>query len=488
MKYYIGIDIGTTSTKAVAFSPQGEIIASKSIGYKIYHPAQHRSEQKPDEILEAVIEAILSVTGSLKNDEPAFMSFSAAMHSILAVNENCEPLTDCIIWADNRAGDIAKALLQIPEGRAFYESTGVPVHAMSPLCKLLWLKENDPGIFASAHKFIGIKEYIFYHFTKAFFVDTSIASATGFLNLSTLSWDEKILGYAGIHSDRLSEIVGPAFTIPVEAQNLSPAAQQLKYLQNVPLITGASDGGLANLGSDAVSEDTIAVTIGTSSAIRSITPEIYIDDQMRTFCYHLKDRSYICGGAGNNGAIVPQWLRDAVLQTTDPLETLFSEAESIAPGCEGLLCIPYLLGERAPVWNADARGLFFGMDIMHRRAHFIRAAMEGVIYNLYATGQVLLQKNNITTIRATGGFTYCRLWLQILSDIFNTTVEVSGAAESSALGAVIIGMEALGIHKSWSAEVTAVYHPNKANHAMYKDKFAQFERIYRLLSPEMGRL
>ncbi len=488
MKYYIGIDIGTTSAKTVAFSRQGEIIASKNTGYKIYHPAQHQSEQKPGEILEAVIEGILSVTGSLKNDEPAFISFSAAMHSILAVNENCEPLTDCIIWADNRAGAIAKALLQTPEGKAFYESTGVPVHAMSPLCKLLWLKENAPGIFASAHKFIGIKEYIFYHFTKAFFVDTSIASATGFLNLSTLSWDEKILAYAGVHSHRFSEIVGPAFTIPVEAQNLSRPMQKLQYLQNVPLIIGASDGGLANLGSNAVSEDTIAVTIGTSSAIRSITPDIYIDDQMRTFCYHLKDRLYICGGAGNNGAIVLQWLRDAVLQTSDTLETLFSGAESIAPGCEGLLCIPYLLGERAPVWNAGARGLFFGMDIMHRRAHFVRAAMEGVIYNLYGIGQALLQKNNITVIRATGGFTHSRLWLQILSDVFNTTVEVSGAAESSALGAVAIGMEALGIHKNWSAEITAVYHPDEANHAIYKDRFAQFERIYRLLSPEMSLL
>lgn len=486
MTYYIGVDIGTTSTKTIAFSQEGKIIALENISYEIYHPHKNQSEQKPDEILKAVIDGITSVTGRLINDEPVFISFSAAMHSILAVNEKCEPLTDCIIWADNRAGDIAKTLLQISEGRAFYETTGVPVHAMSPLCKLLWLKEHAQNIFTSAFKFIGIKEYIFYHFTKGYFIDTSLASATGLLNLSTLLWDEKILGYIGIDKNRLSTIVEPSSIYYISEQNLSGEALKLKYLQNLPLIIGASDGGLANLGSGAVSEDTIAVSIGTSCAIRIITPGIYIDAHMRTFCYHLKERLYVTGGAGNNGAIVLQWLRETVLKTSDSFESLFSEAEKIAPGCDGLLCIPYILGERSPVWNADVRGMFFGMDIQHQQAHFVRAAMEGIIYNLYAIGQVLLQRNEIIAIRATGGFTHSRLWLQILSDVFNTRVEIPGTAESAALGAIAMGMEALGISYNWNAEITDVYHPDSTRHEIYKEKYSQFEKIYQLLSPAIG--
>lgn len=483
MKYYIGVDIGTTSTKTIAFSQQGDIVAIENISYEIYHPQKNQSEQKPYEILKAVITGITSVTDSLKNDEPVFISFSAAMHSIIAVNEKCEPVTDCIIWADNRAGDIAKALLQTPEGKIFYEITGVPVHAMSPLCKLLWLKEHSKEIFTSAFKFIGIKEYIFYHFTKGFFIDTSLASATGLLNLSSLKWDEKILDFTGIQSNQLSTIVEPTSIFYISEQNLAGEAAKLKHLQNLPIVIGASDGCLANLGSGAVSKDIIAVSIGTSCAIRNITPEIYIDNYMRTFCYHLKGREYISGGAGNNGAIVLQWLRDTVLKTTDSLGTLISEAETIAPGCEGLLCIPYILGERAPVWNADVRGVFFGMDIEHERAHFVRAVMEGIIYNLYAIGQVLLQRNNITAIRASGGFTHSRLWLQMLSDVFNTRVEIPGTAESSAMGAIAMGMEALGISNNWDVEITDVYHPDNASHEIYKERYKQFEKIYRLLSP-----
>lgn len=485
MKYYIGVDIGTTSTKTIAFSQQGDIVANENIGYKTYHRNRDQSEQKPDEILKAVIEGITAVTDSLKNDEPIFISFSAAMHSILAVNENCEPLTDCIIWADNRAGDIAKTLKQTSLGKTFYENTGVPIHAMSPLCKLLWLKENSTDLFNSAYKFIGIKEYIIYHFAKDFVVDTSIASATGLLNLSRLEWDEEILDYIGFHSNKLSKIVAPTFTFQINEQNLSGEAVKLKYLQNLSIVMGASDGGLANLGSDAMSEDILAVSIGTSCAIRNVTPDIRIDPHMRTFCYHLKEHLYITGGAGNNGAIVLQWLRDTVLKTSDPFEVLFSEAESIAPGCEGLLCIPYILGERAPVWNADVRGVFFGMDIMHGRAHFVRAAMEGIVYNLYAMGQALQRKKNLTAIRATGGFTHSRLWLQILSDMFNTRVEIPGTAESSALGAIAMGLEALGLSKNWNVEITDVYHPDNAKHQVYKERFTQFEKIYRLLAPAM---
>ena len=182
MNYYIGIDIGTTSTKAVAFSVNGEVLAKEAIGYAIQHPQPDCSEQDPDEIFEAVINSISKITTTLYNHTPVLVSFSAAMHSILAVDRTGKPLTPCIIWADNRAGDIAEQLRKSSLGNDFYHATGVPVHAMSPLCKLLWMKENNEPVFRQAHKFIGIKEYIFFRLFGKYLVDTAIASATGLLN------------------------------------------------------------------------------------------------------------------------------------------------------------------------------------------------------------------------------------------------------------------------------------------------------------------
>lgn len=484
MSYYLGVDIGTTSVKVIAFSQQGKIIAKESQGYELYHSQPGWSEQDADEILKATISSITKIIDALKA-APSFISFSAAMHSLVAVDDKGTALSPCIVWADNRAAAIAEKLRETPEGVSFYQRTGVPVHAMSPLCKLLWLKGNDTALFLSAYKFIGIKEYVLYHITGIFIVDTSIASATGLLNLSSLKWDENVLEYIGITAKQLPEIVTPLHTIYLSDQSRL-LRDQLSYLKNVPLVIGASDGGLANVGSDATGEDAVAVTIGTSTAVRRIMPHEYIDEQMRTFCYHLKDQLYVVGGGGNNGAVIMEWFKDAVLKTTDSYEMLFASADTIPPGSEGLLFIPYLLGERAPIWNAYAKGVFFGIDIRHTQAHFARAVMEGIIYGVYSIGEILLKQRDITEIHATGGFTQSALWLQMLSDMFNKKVIVSSAAESSALGAVKFGLEALKLSQNREAETTAVYKPNAVHHAIYYQRFQQFERLYNLLKHEMN--
>jgi gluconokinase len=483
MSYYLGVDIGTTSVKAVAFSQEGKIIGKQNVGYELYHPQPGWSEQDAAEILSAAKNSVTKIIDAL-HAAPSFIGFSAAMHSLLAVDKEGKALSPCIVWADNRAAAIAEKLRQTPEGTLFYQNTGVPVHAMSPLCKLLWLKENDPALFLSAHKFIGIKEYVFYHLTGSFIVDTAIASATGLLHLSSLQWDESVLNYIGITTKQLPEIVTPLHAIYLSDQS-TLLKDQSAYLKNVPLVIGASDGGLANVGSDATGEDAVAVTIGTSSAVRRISPHIYTDKQMRTFCYHLKDQLYVVGGGGNNGAVIVEWLKDIILKTADPYETLFASAGTIPPGSEGLLFIPYLLGERAPIWNAYAKGVFFGIDIRHTQAHFVRAVMEGIIYGVYSIGEILLIQRDFTEIHATGGFTQSTAWVQMLSDMFNKKVVVSGAAESSALGAVKFGVEALQLPQIRKAETTAIYEPDALHHAIYYQRFQQFERLYNLLKQEM---
>ncbi|MEJ7682416.1 MAG: FGGY family carbohydrate kinase [Segetibacter sp.] len=186
MNYYLGIDIGTTSSKAVAFSAKGEVIASYSFAYQMQHPQPNWSEQNPDEILAAVINGINKIVQTCAPDLPLFISFSAAMHSLIAVDDKGNLMTQCIIWADNRADIIAEKLRNTDKGYSIYAASGVPIHSMSPLCKLLWFKQHQSDIFNTAFKFIGIKEYIFYKLFGLFVVDTSIASATGLLNTKTL--------------------------------------------------------------------------------------------------------------------------------------------------------------------------------------------------------------------------------------------------------------------------------------------------------------
>lgn len=480
MNYYLGIDIGTTSSKAVAFSETGEVLANASFPYDMLHPEPGWSEQDPDEIFDAVIKAINKVLQTLAPNLPQFISFSAAMHSVIAVNENGSLLTPCIIWADNRADVIAQRLRSSEEGKEFYHASGVPVHSMSPLCKLLWLRQHRPDIFNTAFKFIGIKEYVFYKLFNDFIADTSIASATGLLNSKTLQWDEEILKFTGITASRLSTVVSPKTIF-----YYNNTYRELSIPAKIPFVVGASDGALSNLGTGATSSNAMAITIGTSGAARMVINGPETDSRMRTFCYHLKDNLYIAGGANNNGAVVLQWLKETLLQTNDDYEELFEQAASIAPGCDDLLFLPYILGERAPVWNANAKGVYFGLSIEHTKAHLVRATLEGVIFSIYSIVKILTEQHDVTELHASGGFAKSALWLQMLADVSGIKVLVSDTVESSALGAVMLGAEALGIAPQFHETTLSTYQPNPANRQVYQNEFKKFERLYDLLKSEM---
>lgn len=478
--YYLGVDIGTTSAKTVAFSAKGQIIANFSFGYTMQHPAPDRNEQNPKEIFTAVKNGINKVVQTLAPGVPLFISFSSAMHSLIAVDNNGDLLTQCIIWADNRADIIAGQLRNSNTGKHFYHLSGVPVHAMSPLCKLLWLKQHQSEVFNSAFKFIGIKEYVFYKLSGEYIVDTSIASATGLLNIKTLQWDEEILNFIGLNSIKLSQVVSTKHILYYKNTNA-----QLVLPHNLPFVTGASDGALSNLGTGATGSHSMAVTIGTSGAARLVVSAPETDKAMRTFCYHLTDNLYISGGANNNGAIVLQWLKETLLQISEDYDYLFEQADAIEAGSNGLLFLPYILGERAPLWNSTAKGVYFGLTIQHTKAHLIRASVEGVVFSLYSIGKILAEKSEILELRASGGFTKSKVWLQILADVFNIKVLVPVALESAALGAVMLGADATGNKLEINNPALDTYIPNLANNSIYKKSFEQFERLYDLLKSEM---
>ena len=473
MAYIIGADIGTTNVKAVAFNLQGEILGDHSEEYPMYHPQPDWSEQDPEEIVRAVEYCIQTVVKKCRSHgEVLGFSLSAAMHSLIALDVEGKPLSHSIIWADNRSAAIANALRGTAVGRRIYKNNGTPIHAMAPVCKLLWLRENDPKLFKKAARFVGIKEYVVFKLTGRYLIDYSIASATGLFNIRKFAWDDYTLKYLKITPERLSEPVTPYHREPLLADNA------LGVPEGTPLIMGASDGCLANLGSGAVVPGTMAVTVGTSGAVRVSAPKAYTDPDMRTFCYILDENTYVIGGASNNGAVIFEWLKDHFFDKIN-YETLFKEAADIAIGADGLLCLPYLLGERAPLWNSTVRGGFLGLDVHHTPTHFVRAVMEGILLNLSSIGKVLIKKHEVRAIYANGGFAKSKTWVQMLADIFGVTVNLNDTVETGSVGAALMGLKALGHIENFAdakdfTQISHIFKPNAVHHKAYEVLYGEF--------------
>ncbi|MDP4088638.1 MAG: gluconokinase [Bacillota bacterium] len=498
MNYLIGVDIGTTSTKSIAFDLQGNILARRNIGYALISSEPSYSEQDPEEIFKAVVDSIRDValeTGR-KGYDLSGIAFSSAMHSVIAVDKHGKPLTNSIIWADTRSRNYAADLKSSGLGHEIYMKTGTPIHPMSPLCKIAWMRDNLAEIYSKAYKFISIKEYVLYKLFGEYVIDYSIASATGLFDIYNLEWDRKALDFAGIDAIKLSR---PVDTMHKMLGLRDDYREYMGIAADIPFIVGASDGCLANLGTNAIRPGEAAVTIGTSGAIRVISDKPLNDEEERIFSYILTEDRFVLGGPVNNGGIVLRWFRDnfgdmEALQgkesNEDPYDLLIDKAEKISAGSDGLIFLPYLLGERAPHWDANSKGVYFGINIKHSKAHFLRALLEGVIYGIYDVGRALVETTgDIHRIYATGGFVRSELWVQILADIFNKEVAIAESFESSCLGAAVLGMKSLNMIDSIDeveklVPVSKIFYPDGANHQMYSKLFKIYERLYGKLKDE----
>lgn len=454
MKYMIGVDIGTTSTKSVLYDENGQFIMKHNIGYELHTPNVDVSEENPDELFDAVLMTVKYVIreANIAKEDIKLISFSAQMHSLVAMDEQHQRLTENITWADNRASKYADRINQQHDGFNIYRKTGTPIHPMSPLSKIFWMKHEQPDIFNRTAMFADIKTYILYQLYETYVIDQSMASATGMFNLEQLDWDDDVLNLLGITRQQLPELVPTTHILKGMKKRY---ATLMGVDENTPVVIGASDGVLSNLGVNSYRKGEVAVTIGTSGAIRTVIDKPRTDDKGRIFCYVLTDEHYVIGGPVNNGGVILRWLRDEILASevetakrlgVDPYDVLTQIASRVKPGADGLIFHPYLAGERAPLWNADARGSFFGLTLSHKKEHMIRAALEGVLYNLYTVYLALIEVMNETpsTIKATGGFAKSEIWRQMMADIFDTHLSVPESYESSCLGACVLGMKALG--------------------------------------------
>lgn len=498
----IGVDIGTTGCRTVLYTAEGTALTSYSAEYPMHTPRAAWAEQDPEEIYQAFVQLVRNVTEQAKENHwtIAGMCFSSVFHSFIPVDALGNALSRMIIWADSRSQSYSEKVKADYNTHEFYVRTGCPVHPMYFLPKILWFRHEQSQIFAQTAKFISIKEYILYRLVGKSIIDRSIASGTGLYNLQTLEWDEELLQVMGISADKLSVVLP---TTHIERQLLPVAAAATGLSSDTPVILGAGDGVLANIGSGAVNPGQVTVSIGTSGAVRMITDSPRVDPKGRTWCYNLTDQYWVIGGAINNGGIAFRWARDKFASTEqqvadklglDAYELLSRYAEKKPAGSDGLIMLPFFSGERAPYWNADARGVLFGLNLSHGKRHLIRATLEGIVYRMYSIFSALKEvAGEVSEVRVSGSFVRSELWVQIMADVFGTVINVPDQAEGSAFGAAILGLVALGMLNDFRDVTSFVtirkqYYPIEENHQRYQQLYKIYERIYWNLQNEFAEI
>ena len=482
---YIGVDLGTTNLKALAIEARtSAIVAHAARPVETLSLKPDFAEQNPDQLWQLFLGMMAELTNELPgNVEIRGVSFSTAMHSLLAVDDAGKPLTNALIWSDNRAATDAISIKK--HHPDLYETIGVPIHPMLPLCKLAWYKRTNPRLLKRASRWLGIKDYFWWKLTGRYEIDYAMAGAMGLFNSSKTAWHLPALTIAGVKPDQLSTLVDTTHTVAYDP----PVAGGVPGLRaGVPLVIGASDGCLANIGAGALEPGVTTITIGTSGAVRRTSTRPVRDAHARLFSYmmHYGNRQqptlYAVGGPTNNGANVLQWVSEKVMHL--PVDEVLKQAATVPAGAEGLLFLPYLHGERAPLWDASVRGSFRGLDYAHTSAHMARAAVEGVLFNLRRI-ELLLSRHAGPTrvIHANGGFAQSPFWVQLMADIFAVPVWLNASNESSGIGAALLARFALADPPTTLAELAKTvqfgqtFTPNPAAVKIYRQQYKQFAAL-----------
>ena len=488
----LGVDIGTTNIKAALYTYSGKEVFVKSATYSLHTDAFGAATQSAHEMKEKTFQVIRESTAECSKNgwKISFLSFSAAMHSLMAVDDKGEPISPVFTLGDRQAEPYL-ADLKDEASPSLYHNTGTPLHPMTPFVKLYGLKITSHEMMQKAHKFIGVKSFILYQFFGVYVTDYSIANATGLWNMHTLSWDKEALKIVGISENKLPKLVPTTEVLRGMNEN---AALVSGLDQKTPIVIGASDGCLANLGVNAIEQGQVALSIGTSGAIRTVTDRPLTDKNERTFCYALTEDLWVIGGPVNNGGVVMDWAMHRFVETEDSeriveskesrFEQMMHQVDSAPLGADQLFFHPYLVGERSPVWRSDAKGSFFGLDIHHQNEHMLRAVLEGINLNLYAVYIAIAEVigADAKEILVTGGFTKSDTWLQMIADIFGVELVITEVFENACLGAAVLGLYALGENKDFSdlnqmIPIGKRIKPTKTHHQFYQRHFEKYQKL-----------
>ncbi len=486
--YVIGIDLGTSSCKTIIINISGDLLGFGSASYAADNLDSQWKEQNSSALFDGLITSLQSAIQSsfVSPIKCLGISIGGALHSIMAVDHEYKPLSGVLTWADTRAINQSEFIAKSFDTHNNYLRSGCPNNQMYPLAKILWMKEKNKNLFRKTDKFISAKEYILWRLTGERIIDYAIASGSGLFNISEFHWDQKLLEIAGIKENKLAPVSNPLH----EVGPLDVAISKLVGLQSpIPVFLGSADAVNSSLGAGTIDSHSITCMVGSSGAIRTISNRPIFDTTERLWCYCIDQSHWLVGGAINNGGLALDWLRRTfnLENKQDPeisFQHLINWASEVPILPDGLICLPFFIGERSPYWNTKMRAILWGLTIKHDHRNISQAVLEGIGFRLKSVLDSLVEViGEIQDVRASGGFIKSAHWVQILSNIFNKKILIPKTGETSALGAAYWVILALGISNSFDSirqlnNIEKIYKPQKKYISSYQSAFSIYKRIY----------
>jgi len=496
--FLLAHDLGTTGNKATLFDEQGRLAASAFEGYDTYYDQPGWVEQEPAAWWAAVCRASAAVMQQARIDKHAIaaISFSGHMMGCVPVDGTGRALRRAIIWADQRAGEQVDVLLREMTMEEIYRITGTRPNPNYTLEKAMWLRDHEPELFKKTRFVLQAKDYIVARLTGEYVTDYSDASATNAFDLVGKAWSDEILAIAGI----------PARLFPRACPSTDVVGRVRKVdgldLEGVPVVLGGGDGACATTGAGVIRANEGYIYFGSSSWIAIAASEPVIDPEMRTFnLCHLAPDLYMPVGTMQSAGGSYDWVREILFPDPSAVsgDEAFAQlnrrvAES-PPGAHGLLFLPYLIGERSPHWNEDARGAFVGLARSHGVSDLVRSVLEGVAFNLRIIfGALTEQGAKLEALRMIGGGIRNRVLCQILADVLAIPIHRLERGEfATSLGAAVCAGVGVGVFDDFSVAESlcppaGTDAPEAAAVEVYDRLHPAFTDAYRALEPTFGRL
>ena len=487
----LAIDLGTSSVKVLAATRAGVIVARGVAEYAILQPAPGFAEQNPADWWAATLDAVHNVLATCDAGAVAAIGLSGQMHGTVLLDDAGDLLAPAVIWPDRRSAQQVRELTLAFGRERLYAITGSPLSTGFLAATVRWFQQERPALWGAVAQILLPKDYLRWRLTGRYATDPSDGAGSLLFDVARRDWSADLLTYLGIARSQLP-FVQPSHA---NAGALTPvAAQALGLAPGIPIVTGAADTACGMLGAGAIDRSRLLLSISTGGQVVLPSDQMITDLQGRvhTFCSALTPEDsgqagWYQMGATLSAGMALRWLRDQVLGWTqaDAYEVMTALAATAEPGAQGLLFLPYLVGERTPHMDPAARGAFWGLTLRHGQAELVRAVLEGVTFACYDAFQVLEALGGAPQeVILAGGGARSPLWRQIVADVFGRPVRPLQTSEQSALGALLLAGAGIGwfdlaaTARAWASygEVVA---PDTARHLFYTARMAAFRDLYR---------
>lgn len=495
MKNYLGIDLGTSSVKIIVMDEEGKVTHSLSKDYPVYYPKNGYAEQNPADWWNATREGIkeLIEKNSIDNKTIKAIGFSGQMHGLVAMDEKDEVLFPAILWCDQRTEEECNEITELVGSKKLSKYTGNKALTGFTAPKILWVKKHNPRIYNKIKHILLPKDYIRFKLTGEYATDVSDASGTLIFDVENRCWSKEMLNLLDISEALMpkcfesSEITG---TVSKEAANSTG------LLEGTLVAGGGGDQAAGAVGTGTVESGIISVAMGTSGVIFAAQKEYKVDDENRlhSFC-HANNEWHVMGVMLSAASCLKWWVEEINRDASKSFDEILEEAEKIPAGSEGLIFLPYLMGERTPYSDANAKGCFIGLSITHTRAHMTRAILEGVAFGLKDSLELVKELNiPINEVRVSGGGAKSRLWRQILADVFEARIDMINSVDGPSYGAAILasvaGKSFNSVNEACSKliKVTESVSPNLENYDIYEKQYKVYNGLYGILKETFKKL